>query len=204
MQVLYPKAYAYLRAHKKTLDKRDVNARERQKAFYAYGRTQAIGYASSAPKILYSTNQHGDKYGLDLAGVAYASGGTAGEVALYPKDNRYDLDFVLGLLDQPPIELFLRKRGSVFRGGYYARGTDVISETPVPELDFENPADQKFHDDVVAAVRTLRALHSRSTSVPQRKQTQHNASVHAANVTLQTLFNQRWGLTTDEVAALGL
>ncbi|MFB8279776.1 Eco57I restriction-modification methylase domain-containing protein [Nocardia colli] len=204
MRSVYPKTYAYLLAHEAELQKRVGNASELRKAFYAYGRTQAIPYASSAPKILYSVNQRGDKYGLDQHGIVYASGGTAGEVALYPKDTSYDLDFILGLLAQPPIELFLRKRGSVFRGGYYARGTDVIRDAPIPNLNFTRQRDRQFHDDVVTAVRNLRALHRKTSSITQRSLPQHNAALAAATTTLQALFNQRWGLTAQEVTALGI
>jgi hypothetical protein len=204
MQKQYPKAYAYFHSHKAELDRRNMSATERRKAFYAYGRTQAIPYASTAPKILYSTNQRGQKYALDLTGIIYASGGTAGEVALFPKSTDYSLDFVLGLLDQPPIELFLRKRGSVFRGGYYARGTDVISEAPVPLLHFTDPADKKFHDDVVAAVQSLRSLHASTPSVAQRSLSQHTARLEAQRAALQNLFHQRWGLTSAEVSALAV
>lgn len=202
MQRKFPKAYAYFLSHKAELDKRNMSATERRKAFYAYGRTQAIPYASTAPKILYSTNQRGQKYGLDLTGIVYASGGTAGEVGLFPKGSTFSLDFILGLLDQPPIELFLRKRGSVFRGGYYARGTDVISETPVPNLDFANQVDKTFHDNVVVAVQRLRRLHARTPSVAQRNLAQHTAKIEAQSAALQDLFNRRWGLTSAEVAAL--
>jgi hypothetical protein len=204
MKQSYPKAYAYFLSHKTELDRRSMSATERRKAFYAYGRTQAIPYAASAPKILYSTNQKGDKYALDLTGIVYASGGTAGEVALFPKGSKYDLDFILGLLDQPPVELFLRKRGSVFGGGWYARGTDVIAEAPVPRLDFTIAVDQQFHDDVVAKVRALRALNAKTRSVSQRNLPRHEAAIAAERATLQALFNQRWGLTAVEVEALGI
>ena len=204
MQRRFPKGYAYFLSHKAELDRRQMSATERGKAFYAYGRTQAIPYASTAPKILYSTNQRGRKYALDLSGIMYASGGTAGEVALFPKGTLYSLDFVLGVLDQLPIELFLRKRGSVFRGGYYARGTDVISETPIPNLDFANPIDVDFHDDVVTAVQALRKLHTRTPNVSQRDLSKHKATLDLRSEELRMLFNKRWNLSDADVLALGV
>lgn len=200
----YPKAYAYFLSHKAELDKRDMSATERRKAFYAYGRTQAIPYAASAPKILYSTNQKGDKYALDVTGIVYASGGTAGEVALLPTGSSYHLDFVLGLLDQPPIELFLRKRGSVFSGGWYARGTDVIAEAPVPHLDFSSAIDKQFHDSVVAKVQVLRALNAKTPTVSQRNLPPHEAKIVAERAALESLFTQRWALTAADIASLGI
>lgn len=204
MKRKYPLAYKYFLTHKGELDKRSMSAEERKKAFYIYGRTQAIGYATRAPKIFYTNNQRGDKYGLDTKGIVFASGGTGGEVCLFPKHPQYSLDFVLGLLDQAPIEYFLRKRGSVFRGGYYARGTDVIGDAPVPKLDFTVAADQKFHDDVVAEVRHLRALNMKTPRVSPRYERRHRQAIEASRAALAAMFAGKWGLTVSEMQALNL
>lgn len=200
----YPLAHKYFLHHKPELDQRSMSDEERKKAFYIYGRTQAIGYAAQAPKIFYTNNQRGDKYGLDTTGIVFASGGTGGEVCLFPKDPNYSLDFVLGLLDQTPIEYFLRKRGSVFRGGYYARGTDVIGDTPVPKLDFTKAADRTFHDDVAAEVRRLRALNMKTPSVSPRNERRHLQAIETSRATLAGMFLGRWGLTARDVRALNL
>lgn len=204
MKRKFPLAYKYFLHHKSELDTRSMSAEERKKAFYIYGRTQAIGYATQSPKIFYTNNQRGDKYGLDTIGIVFASGGTGGEVCLFPKDPSYSLDFVLGLLDQAPIEYFLRKRGSVFRGGYYARGTDVIGDTPVPRLDFAKGADRKFHDDVTAEVKRLRALNMRTPTVSPRYERRHLQAIETSRSTLTGMFLMRWGLTAADVQALNL
>ncbi|QBJ95113.1 hypothetical protein ERC79_03425 [Rhodococcus sp. ABRD24] len=198
----FPLAHRYLTAHRAELDERNVPPDARAKAFYVYGRTQAIGYCTRAPKIFYSTNQRGDKYGLDTSGIVYQSGGTAGEVALYPRDLDYSLDFILALLDQRPIECFLRKRGSAFRGGYVARGTAVMKDVPVPRLDFTDPHDMKFHDDVASATVTLRELHSGTAAVAERKLTQHKAKIDNVKRQIENLFLARWNLCADDVASL--
>lgn len=200
----YPLAHKYFLHHKPELDRRSMSAGERKKAFYIYGRTQAIGYAAQAPKIFYTNNQRGDKYGLDTTGIVFASGGTGGEVCLFPKDLNYSLDFVLGLLDQAPIECFLRKRGSVFRGGYFARGTDVIGDTPVPKLDFTKAADRTFHDDVAAEVGRLRALNMKTPTVSPRYERRHLQAIETSKATLAGMFLGRWGLTARDVQALDL
>lgn len=204
MKRKYPLTYKYFLHHKGELEERVMSAEERKKAFYIYGRTQAIGYVTRAPKIFYTNNQRGDKYGLDTKGIVFASGGTGGEVCLFPKHQQYSLDFVLGLLDQAPIEYFLRKRGSVFRGGYYARGTDVIGDTPVPKLDFAEATDQKFHDDVVAEVKRLRTLNMRTSKVSPRYERRHRQAIEASRAALAAMFAGRWGLTVSDVQALNL
>lgn len=193
----FPKTYQYLLHCKARLLKRDKGALRQMRdggAFYSYGRGQALGYATQHPKIFYSVNQRGDKYGLDNQGVAFQSGGTAGEVALFPRGTDYDLDFVLGLLAQPEIELFLRKRGSPFRGGFFARGTDVISSVPVPKLDFNNQEDVTFHNVVVSTVRCIRHLIGSSMSTSRRQSEVIERKIQQEQRKLADLFRDRWGL----------
>lgn len=197
MSADYPLTYSYLLSCKERLLKRDRGAHQQMRhagAFYAYGRGQALGYATEHPKIFYSVNQRGDKYGLDDQGIAFQSGGTAGEVALFPRETNYDLDFLLGLLAQPEIELFLRKRGSPFRGGFFARGTDVISAVPVPTLNFDDSIDSAFHNEVVTLVRTIRKLVSSQSLQGERQATITQRKILNENERLSKLFKKRWGL----------
>jgi type I restriction-modification system DNA methylase subunit len=200
----FPLAMDYLNAHKARLAKRDVSPPSKPGIFYAYGRHQALEAVFSAPKIIYSVNQRGDKYGIDTEGVAYASGGTAGEVAVLNPKNGYALEFFLGLLNQRAIEFFCRKRGSPFGGGWYARGSAVLDDIPVPILDIAgNPSDKQKHDAIVKDVQSI--IH-----IQQQIQTASGRS-HAALVirrasllsALESKFNALWGLT-DEVRSLVL
>jgi hypothetical protein len=200
MRCKYPKAYAYLAAHEAGMSNRAMNTGVGEVPFYAYGRVQAIGYAASFPKILYSVNQTGKKYGLDETGIAFSSGGTAGEAALYPTSSGYSLDFVLALLDQTPIEFYLRKRGSAFRGGYVSRGTDVIEEVPVPNLDFGNEVDRTFHDHVSAKMAELRQ--KSSVQPAPREQRQHDQVLSALKRELDICFARRWGLDLSDYGQL--
>lgn len=204
MKRAFPQAYAYLLAHKSELDRRHVDQRARAQAFYVYGRTQAIGTCALAPKIFYSANQRGEKYGLDTTGIVYQSGGTAGEVALYPGDRGYSLDFILGLLDQAPVELYLRKRGSPFRGGYFSRGRAVIVDVPVPDLDFALPADKSFHDDVASRTAQLRRLHSQRVSAPARQARLLEQRITQTSRDVSALFLSRWQLTDSDIKSLRL
>ncbi|STC69262.1 Type IIS restriction enzyme Eco57I [Corynebacterium pilosum] len=204
MAEFYPLAFSYLQAHREKLAKRNVVESEREKAFYVYGRTQAIGYCTAAPKIFYSVNQRGEKYGLDTTGIVYQSGGTAGEVALFPEDARYSLDYVLGVLDQPVVEFYLRKRGSPFRGGYFARGTAVIAEVPLPKLNFDDPEDIRFQESVIDLMKGLRKLNSQIDSIAKRDLTGHKYKIATLRKLLQDLFLERWGLSAGEVETLRL
>lgn len=197
MEREFPRALAYLRAHQETLEARDKQAKLMMKKtglFYVFGRWQAFEYCLEKPKIFYSVNQRGNKYGLDVTGIAYQSGGTAGEVALYSKNPDYSLEFVLALLDQPEIEFFLTKRGSPFRGGFYSRGTDVIADVPVPRLDFSNPEHVAFHDAVREDMVELRELHDAEDSVAPRDQGKHHAAKSQLREQIRSRFLQWWEL----------
>lgn len=156
LQTQFPLAWTYFNSHKTRLEKRSVNPTPPEGIFYAYGRHQALESAFRPNKIIYSVNQKGDKYAIDYIGTGFASGGTAGEVAITNPINDYAIEFILAYLNQPFSEFFLRKRGSPFRGGYFSRGSAVISDLPVPILDLiTNPHHQQIHNNIVDYVKRL-------------------------------------------------
>lgn len=204
MRNSYPKAFAYLAEYEAGMSGRDMANATPGAPFYEYGRTQNIGSAVVAPKILYSVNQKGKKYGLDETGIVFASGGTAGEVGLYPNGSGYSLDFVLALLDQVPVEFYLRKSGSPFKGGYVSRGTDVIAEVPVPKIDFEDEQDRHFHNHVSSTMEKLRSLTMKTSRVAPRDLAQHQNAVDALKQEIDTHFAERWGLDVTDYGRLGV
>jgi hypothetical protein len=202
LKVSHPLAYAYLLDFKVDLQKRNLAKSKAIQPFYEFGRLQSVGSAPLAPKIFFSANQKGDKYGLDESGVVYSSGGTAGEVAMYPKGGSFSLDFILGLLDQAPIEFFLRKSGSPFQGGYYSRGAAVIKEVPVPNLDFSLKEDAEFHDEVSRLTVEIR----KSTALLANSSPAHlstiKRSIERMKKSRSQLFLIRWGLTSLDIDGL--
>jgi type I restriction-modification system DNA methylase subunit len=200
----FPKAMAYLEAHKTRLNGRSVSPPPKAGIFYAYGRHQALEVVFSSPKIIYSVNQKGDKYAIDYSGVAYASGGTAGEVALLNPRKGYSLEFFLGLLNQRPIEFFARKRGSPFAGGWFARGSAVLNDVPVPNLDIAENTDHKAsHDAIVEDVRAL--IKTQQLLQTASGRSQHSLEIRRANSlkSLEAKFNELWGFS-DETQKLVL
>lgn len=201
MQEEFPGTYRYLMHHAETLARRDRV--DDGAPFYAFGRTQALGYVFDYPKIVYSVNQRGDKYGVDTSGIAFASGGTAGEVGLYLASQDYEIDFVLGLLSQSPIEFFLRKRGSPFRGGYYSRGSDVIADVPVPHLDWMNDSHRTFSEEVISHVREIREQVRLLTVATPRSEEQGRQRMTRLRAALALLFAEFWGLDPSGYHRLG-
>lgn len=138
----YPGAWAWLSHNKESLSKRDIRPADYPaEEWYRYGRDQALTSFENRPKIVVGVNSKGDKYVYDETDTLIASGGTAGECAVsyFTNPERqfgYDLYFILAVLNHKAIEYFCRKRGSPFRGGWYARGTAVLKDIPIPRIDF--------------------------------------------------------------------
>jgi hypothetical protein len=199
---IYPHAFEYLSAYKERLLKRDVSPSPKEGEFYAYGRHQALSSSFSAPKVIYSVNQLGDKYGLDTEGVGFASGGTAGEVAILNPSHGYALEFILGLLNHPLTEFFMRKRGSPFRGGYFSRGSAVVKDLPVPKLDMAVSSDKDFHDAVVQLVRAIIMLNASILGLVGANRERAIRSLRRQRAQLEDLFFDRWDITRESVSSL--
>ena len=191
----YPKAFKYFEANKTRLSKRSVSPPSINGVYYAYGRHQALEAVFTTPKIVYSVNQKGNKYAYDIEGAAYASGGTAGEVAIFNSKNGYKLEFILALLNQRPIEFFSRKRGSPFRGGFFARGSSVVSEIPVPNLDLvSNKEHIKIHSSVVSTVQDLISINEEIKNSSGRKLENLLNNKRDKVLLIESIFCKLWGL----------
>jgi hypothetical protein len=143
MKQNYPNAYRWLEHNIDSLKVRDIRPSPfPSDEWYRFGRDQALTSFENRPKIVVGVNSLGDKYVLDFSNTLLASGGTAGEcaIATFREQNRqtpYDLHFILAILNHKAIEFFCRKRGSPFRGGWFARGTAVLKDVPIPIIDFD-------------------------------------------------------------------
>lgn len=178
MRKNFPKTYAWLLYNKSKLicPPRDIQPRPFPRdEWYRYGRDQALIVFERRPKIVVGINSLGDKYVYDESNTLLASGGTAGECAIsyYLRENnrsRYNLSFILALLNHKSIEYFCRKRGSPFRGGWFARGTAVLKEIPIPIIDFQQRKGNtrlKIYNEIVVLSKAICRLSeklSRDTS----------------------------------------
>lgn len=194
----YPLAWRYLNHFKPRLLERKVSPPPGDGEFYRYGRHQALATAFMRDKIIYSVNQLGNKYGIDRTGIGFASGGTAGEVAISNPRNGYSLEFILGLLNQRVVEFYMRKRGSAFRGGYYSRGSAVVNDLPVPILDFENPAHADIHQRITELVRSLITTETAYERAIGRRKENLATQRNAAKTQLKSLYDRLWDFDGED------
>jgi len=199
MRSEFPNAWKYLSHFKARLERRDVSPPPGPGEFYRYGRHQALATAFQPGKIIYSVNQLGDKYGLDETGIGFASGGTAGEVAISNMSGGYSLEFTLALLNQRVAEFFLRKRGSPFQGGYYSRGTAVVADLPVPRIDFDDPKETAIHNNISALVRRIVSIQTAlSSSVGRSRERLKRESVELT-LGIKAEFDKLWDFSGQDV-----
>ena len=112
--------------------------------------------------------------------------------------NGYALEFFLGLLNQRAIEFYLRKRGSPFRGGYYSRGTAVVSDVPVPMLDLKNnKVHIAIHNDIVSEVKSLLTKQQMLATASGRAQVAIERQINTHHLSLMQKFYQLWGFTNE-------
>jgi hypothetical protein len=147
--------------------------------WYRYGRDQALTAFENRPKIVVGVNSLGDKYVYDDSNALLASGGTAGECAIAAfrdaaRRSPYDLYFILAVLNHKAVEYFCRKRGSPFRGGWYARGTAVLKEIPIPNVQSPSVDERgQLYLKIVESSQTLcrlgNALNSADSSVERTR-----------------------------------
>lgn len=205
LQTQYPRAWDYLNSHKDRLENRDVQPEPKVGEFYVFGRHQALDVVFETPKIIFSVNQRGDKYAFDKTGSAYASGGTAGELAILRPKHGFSLEFILALLHQKPIEFFARKRGSPFGGGWFARGSSVVSDIPIPTMDLSGNTDhQQIHNTIKENVEKIVEITAQlSNASPKQKiiLTRQKQKLLEDN---KDYFYQLWGLDKASTESIDL
>lgn len=151
----YPKAYNYFRRIKPKIlpksygGKRDVpNAQE----IYQYGRTQALNTDWNREKIVVTVLSKYPSVAYDNSGSLIASGGTAGYVPIFEKDNGYSLKYILAWLNLEITDNMFRLISNVFEGGYWAHGTNYLNQVPILTVDFEKTEQQDIYNEIIELV----------------------------------------------------
>ncbi|MCX6833753.1 MAG: Eco57I restriction-modification methylase domain-containing protein, partial [candidate division Zixibacteria bacterium] len=115
---------------------------------------------------------------------------------LYPKDARYDLAFVLGVLNSRLINwVFSNKFIDINIKGVY------LLDVPLPQLDFKKTESKVDHDRMVSLVDSMLAMHKQLASAngeAQRGAIQRQ--IEATDREIDWLVYDLYGLTKEEIA----
>lgn len=208
IQRYYPLFYAFLMAAKPELNKasRDIQPKPATAdEWYRYGRHQSLEACEVEEKMIVGVLAQADKYAIDNNGTLVSSGGTAGYCLVsVPSDSQYSIYYIQAILGSIQGEWLASLYGEIFRGGYIARGTKVLKQIPIREIDFTNQNEQNAHDDIVDRQKRLielgdkisKAAKNRRGLIPLQRQ------FDLLKQEQQNVINMLYGMTNDEVSLI--
>ena len=199
----YPNIWEYLRQNRDLLEAREHGKWKHDK-WYAFGRSQNLAEMEQL-KIMTPSIASSASFTLDKTDFYYfvGSGGGGGGgygITLCP-NVQMAYEYILGLLNSRLLDTFLKVFSTPFRGGYYAFNRQYIDPLPIRTIDFDDPADVARHDQMVALVERMLALHRQlaEAKTPRAKrllQQQIDVTDRAIDQLVYTLY----GLTDEEIA----
>lgn len=156
-------------------------------------------------KMIVGVLAQSDKYSIDNNGTLVSSGGTAGYCLVsVPSDSMYSIYYIQAILGSVQGEWLASLYGEIFRGGYIARGTKVLKQIPIREIDFTNQNERNTHDDIVDRQKKLielgdkinKAAKKRRILIPLQRQ------FDLLKEEQQKVINMLYGMTDDEVSLI--
>lgn len=208
IQKRYPLLYKFLMAAKPELNKasRDIQPKPiNTDEWYRYGRHQSLEACEIKEKMIVGVLAQSDKYSIDNNGTLVSSGGTAGYCLVsVPSDSMYSIYYIQAILGSIQGEWLASLYGEIFRGGYIARGTKVLKQIPIREIDFTNQNERNTHDDIVDRQKKLielgdninKAAKKRRSLIPLQRQ------FDLLKEEQQKVINMLYGMTDDEVSLI--
>ena len=208
IQRRYPLFYTFLMAAKPELSKRSRDIQPKPTTadeWYRYGRHQSLEACEVEEKMIVGVLAQADKYAIDNNGTLVSSGGTAGYcIVSIPSGCEYSIYYIQAILGSIQGEWLASLYGEIFRGGYIARGTKVLNQIPIREIDFTNPNERKIHDDIVVRQKRLirlgdrlsKASKNRRNLIPLQRQ------FDLLKQEQQNVINMLYGMKNDEVALI--
>ena len=121
-----------------------------------------------------------------------------------PADSEYSIYYIQAILGSTQGEWLASLYGEIFRGGYIARGTKVLNQIPIREIDFANLDERNIHDDIANRQKQIielgdkigKATKNRRNLVPLQRQ------FNSLRQEQQNAINNLYGMTNDEVSLI--
>lgn len=123
--------------------------------------------------------------------------------ALYPiADETPELRYILGILNSNLATFFMSVIAlQLTKGAFTKIRTNQLARLPIRTINFNNPADKARHDQIVALVETMLALHQQqaAATLPQQK-TMLKRQIEATDQQIDKLVYELYGLLPEEIA----
>lgn len=135
----YPKAFEYLLKFKKQLSERGSESMEYEK-WYSLWCPRSLSKFKSH-KILTQVLARNASYTLDQSGkTMFVGGGTAGGYGVIP-ESKIDPRFLLGLLNSKLFDALVKRKSTIFRGGFYAYARRYLEQLPFKQFSSDEQSD---------------------------------------------------------------
>lgn len=201
MKEQYPNTLEYLVNHKQELLPKNLGGKRDVQYFsewYQYGRSQFLK-ESNVDKIIVGVMSNQPNFNIDRNRMMFASGGTAGFIALLMKDeSRYSLEYIQAWLSHPFTDMIFQTIGSSFEGDFYTHGTGTYKDIPLLPIDFDNQYEYdkyKQIEDYVKELENLNDSEERNLTTREIKFKENRRVAYVDKI--NTLFNELMQFKVD-------
>jgi predicted type IV restriction endonuclease len=198
----YPAASAYLAENRRLLESRERGSWKHDH-WYAFGRSQNLTQMEQA-KILTPSIASSASFTFDGDGRYYflgsGGGGGGGYGVTLKRGNSQRYEYILGVLNSHLLDWLVKRISTRFRGGYFAYNRQYIEQLPVRTIDFADPVDVARHDQMVALVERMLALHrDLAAARTAQDKTMLQRQIEATDREIDRLVYELYGLTDEEI-----
>lgn len=161
LQNTYPNLWNYFNSHKEELlpkflgGTRDVRGNESKMEWYQFGRTQYLKEVDT-DKIIVGVLSNKPNFNIDRNNFVFASGGTAGYIGLFLKENsKYSLEYIEAWLSHNFTDSIFKTIGSDFEGDFYSHGTGTYKDIPLLPINFNSNEEVSIFNHITEYVRQI-------------------------------------------------
>jgi len=195
LKAKYPKSYQYLLKHKSSLAKRSMPNKEEK--WYQFGRSQSLNKFNSVKIIIKNPASFACAV-FDDNDLLFSGGGNGPYYGVRPL-GASNVFFIMGLLNHPLFDKWVKLRSSIFRGEYYSFGKQFIEGFPIkiPTSDYEKGAVisvSQYWAKIIQMNRQQIVIPSKKEEIEQQK----DILKAEANMILSKLY----GLSEKEAISL--
>jgi len=110
------------------------------------------------------------------------------------------LEYLLGLMNSRLINYYYQSvfGGNKLQGGYLRIGPPQLKSVPIRTIDFDDPTDKAYLDQMVALGESMLDLHKQQPKTPQAK-TSLKRHIEATDQEIDRLVYKLYDLTEDEI-----
>jgi len=197
----FPNTFKYLSSQRKKLE-----ARKDFQQWFGFSAARSLHVHNRAHLIVPLLADRGLFAELPKQKNKYclmASGGfsiSIGNITLSPK-------YVLGLLNSKLLYWNLRQISNVFRGGWITCTKQYVGQLPIRCINFDDPAEKKQHDEIVALVNEMLELQKEYAAVARGKFADKmdalKRRIDAVDAAIDAIVYRLYDLSEEEIRVVG-